>query len=43
MNAFSSFARNAMAVFAAVALSASLMVASFSADPAVQNLGGLLA
>src|SRR5262245_10125373 len=36
MNSFSNFARNAMAAFAAVALSAGLMLGSFSADPQVQ-------
>lgn len=43
MNSFSNFARNVMAAFAAVALSAGLMLGSFSADPQVQSIVGLVA
>ncbi len=43
MIAASNFARNLMAVAAAFALSASLMIGSFSADPQVQSLAGLIA
>lgn len=43
MTTVSNFARTMIAVVAAFALSASLMVGSFSADPQVQSLAGLIA
>jgi hypothetical protein len=43
MTTFSNFARHALAAIAAVALSASLMIGSFSADPQIHALTGLIA
>ncbi len=43
MNTLTSFARTAMAAFAAVAMTAGLMIGSFSADPQVQSLVGIVA
>lgn len=43
MTTVSYYARTMMAVVAAFAMTASLMVGSFSADPQVQSLAGLVA
>jgi hypothetical protein len=43
MTAFSTYFRTAIVAIGAVALSASLMIASFSSDPVVQSLGGIVA
>ena len=43
MTTVSYYARTMMAVIGAFALTASLMVGSFSADPQVQSIAGLIA
>jgi hypothetical protein len=43
MNAISNYFRQAAIAVAAFAITASLMVGSFAADPQVQSLGGVIA
>ncbi len=43
MHAFSNFARQTMAALGALAITAGLLVGSFSADPQVQAMVGIVA